>query len=117
MKLLFVYGTLKRGFRNQRYLSDAVFLGQFSTDRCYSMFDFTRYPAVTQSGRDAIAGEVYQISPHHLAATDTLEGYPEFFQRVLISTPFGDAWMYIVEPVLCDDKPRLSGQWYASNDA
>ena len=116
MNLLFVYGTLKKGFRNQSYLHDAVFLGEFTTQERYSMYDFNTYPAVTEFGKDSIFGEVYQISSNHLNATDELECYPEFYQRVSISTPFGNAWMYIVETSLCLDKPKLSGCWHATND-
>jgi gamma-glutamylcyclotransferase (GGCT)/AIG2-like uncharacterized protein YtfP len=116
MKLLFVYGTLKKGFRNQTYLHGAIFLGEFTTDECYSMYDFDTYPAVAAQGDDAIFGELYQIDSNHLAATDALECFPDFYQRVSISTPFGDAWMYIVEQSLCLDKPRLSGRWQVTND-
>jgi gamma-glutamylcyclotransferase (GGCT)/AIG2-like uncharacterized protein YtfP len=116
MKHLFVYGTLKIGFRNQTYLHDAIFLGEFTTQERYSMYDFETYPAVTGQGNDAIFGEVYQITSNHLAATDALECYPDYYQRISILTPFGDAWMYIVEQSLCLDKPKLSGNWQTIND-
>lgn len=115
MKLLFVYGTLKKGFRNQSYLQDAVFMGKFTTDGRYTMYDFDGYPAVTEQGIDAICGEVYRINSDHLAAIDTLECYPDFYQRTIISTPFGDAWMYSVEESLCQSKPRLAGDWLSIN--
>lgn len=117
MKHLFVYGTLKKGFRNQPYLQGAVFLGNFTTPESYSMYDFETYPAVTSNGNDAIFGEVYQITPNHLAATDALEFYPDFYQRVSILTPFGDAWMYIVDQSLCLNKPKLSGDWQTISDS
>ena len=116
MKLLFVYGTLKKGFRNQTYLHGAIFMGEHRTHECYSMYDFNTYPAVSERGGDAISGEVYRINPNHLAAIDALECCPEFYQRISISTPFGEAWMYIVEQSLCHDKPRLSGYWQTIND-
>lgn len=116
MKLLFVYGTLKKGFRNQSYLQGALFLGEFITDERYSMYDFDTYPAVAEFGKDGIFGEVYKINSDHLASTDALECYPDFYQRVSISTPFGDAWMYIVEQSQCLGKPKISGCWHATND-
>ena len=116
MGLLFVYGTLKKGFRNQTYLHDAILLGEHITQKKYSMYDFNTYPAVARWGNDAIFGEVYQITSIHLAAIDALECYPDFYQRVSIATPFGDAWMYIVEQALCLEKPKLSGDWQTIND-
>jgi len=71
---------------------------------------------VTEQGGNAISGEVYQINSSHLAATDELECYPDLYQRVLISTTYGEAWMYIVEQSLCLDKPKLSGYWPRAND-
>lgn len=108
---LFVYGTLKRGFRNACYLNDAEYLGEFSTCSDYSMYDFGGYPAVSQEGDSAIAGEVYAVNPEHLAATDRLEWYPDFYQRVVIETAYGEAWMYVVQPALCIGKTRVQGHW------
>lgn len=108
---LFVYGTLKRGFRNAYYLNDADYLGEFTTRSHYSMYDFGGYPAVSQAGNSAIAGEVYRVNLDHIAATDRLEWYPDFYQRVIIETAYGEAWMYVVQSMLCEGKPRLSGNW------
>ena len=108
---LFVYGTLKRGFRNAFYLKDADYLGDFTTCTDYSMYDFGGYPAVSQESGSAIAGEVYELSPENLAATDRLEWYPDLYQRVLIETVYGEAWMYVVQSTLCVGKTRLSGDW------
>ena len=108
---LFVYGTLKRGFSNAFYLKDANYLGEFITRTDYSMYDFGGYPAVSQAGNSGIAGEVYGINPEHLAATDRLEWYPDFYQRVTIETIYGEAWMYVVQASLCEGKNTISGNW------
>jgi gamma-glutamylcyclotransferase (GGCT)/AIG2-like uncharacterized protein YtfP len=111
MHRLFTYGTLKRGFRNAFYLREARFLGEFTTDPVYSMYDFGNYPAVSESGRTAIQGEVYEINDAQLASTDRLEWYPEFYQRVMIETSFGTAWMYLVPEQLCVGKIEIGGNW------
>jgi len=108
---VFVYGTLKKGFRNAFYLQDARFLGEFSTDPVYSMYNFGTYPAVSELGKTAIEGEVYEISRAQLEQIDRLEWCPEFYQRVMIQTRFGEAWMYVVSEQLCIDKIPISGSW------
>ncbi len=108
---VFVYGTLKLGFRNAYYLEDGRFLGEFVTGPIYSMYDFGGYPAVSENGNTAIAGEVYDINEKLLASIDLLEGYPDFYQRVMIETSFGGAWMYVVSEPLCADKIKISGSW------
>lgn len=111
MNRLFVYGTLKKGFHNAFYLQDARFLGEFTTGAMYTMYNFGNYPAVRETGETAIRGEVYEINQTQLASTDRLEWYPDFYQRVVIETRFGDAWMYVVSERLCVDKVATSGNW------
>ncbi len=111
MNRLFVYGTLKKGFHNAFYLKDARFLGEITTEAKFSMYHFGNYPAVSEMGKTAIRGEVYEIDEAQLALTDRLEWYPEFYQRVAIETSFGDAWMYLVSEQLCIDKVKIDGNW------
>lgn len=111
MNRLFVYGSLKRGYYNDIYLSSARFLGEHTTRDEFSMYDFGTYPAVSERGNSCIVGEVFAINEHHLASTDQLEWYPDFYQRVLIETEYGEAWMYIVNERLCVGKKLLAGVW------
>ena len=108
---LFVYGTLKKGFRNAVYLENARCLGEFITDPVYAMYDFGNYPAVSEMGKTAIKGEVYEIDEELLASIDQLEWYPEFYQRMLIETSYGSAWMYVVNESLCVEKIKINGTW------
>ena len=62
MNRVFVYGTLKRGQRNQHFMHGAEFLGQHRTEKIYSMYEFEDYPAVCLCGSQAITGEVYHIT-------------------------------------------------------
>jgi gamma-glutamylcyclotransferase (GGCT)/AIG2-like uncharacterized protein YtfP len=108
---LFVYGSLKQGFHNASYLGGARFLGAHTTAALYSMYDFGTYPAVSTGGSTCIVGEVYEIDDQHLAATDQLEWYPDYYQRILIETGHGEAWMYVIGEHLCADKKMLLGVW------
>ena len=108
---LFVYGTLKKEFRNAAYLENAQLLGKFITDPVYSMYDFGNYPAVSEMGKTAIAGEVYEIDQEILASIDRLEWYPDFYQRKMIETSVGSAWMYVVDDSLCAEKLKINGSW------
>ena len=111
MNRVFVYGTLKRGQRNEHFLHGAEFVGLHTTERIYSMYEFEDYPAVCLHGRHAIGGEIYRVSDRQFKMLDDLEWYPHFYQRIEIPTAHGDAWMYIVRAALCHDKKQIAGVW------
>lgn len=93
--LVFVYGTLRRGEYNHRYLSGARRRGVYRTSPGYTLLDLGDYPAVISGGRTAIVGEVYAINDALLNRLDRLEGYPHEYTRERISTPYGPAWIYL----------------------
>jgi len=95
-QLVFVYGTLREGEENYPLLADSKFLGKAVSARKFTMVDLGDYPAVIQQGDSAISGEVYVISIDTLAKLDILEEYPDCFQRITVSTPYGDTWMYVL---------------------
>ena len=111
MNRVFVYGTLKRGQRNYRFMRGAEFLGAHLTAKSYSMFEFEGYPAVCLDGRHAVSGEVYIVDDRRFRRIDDLEWYPHFYQRIEIPTRWGDAWMYIVRAELCVGKRLMRGSW------
>ncbi len=111
MNRVFVYGTLKRGQRNYRFMRGSRFVGLHRTERVYSMFEFEGYPAVCVGGSHAVTGEVYQVDDHQFRRIDDLEWYPHFYQRIEIPTRWGDAWMYIVRAELCVGKRLMRGTW------
>ena len=108
---VFVYGTLKRGQRNAHFLEAAEFVGDFVTTEAYWMYEFEDYPAVCEHGGDAIHGEVYRVTNDQFGLLDELEWYPRFYQRIVIATVFGEAWMYVVQPELCRGREKISGRW------
>jgi gamma-glutamylcyclotransferase (GGCT)/AIG2-like uncharacterized protein YtfP len=84
--LVFVYGTLRRGEYNHRYLSRVRRLGVYRTSPVYTLLDLGDYPAVIPGGHTAILGEVYAINNALLSRLDGLEGYPHEYTRERIST-------------------------------
>ena len=100
--LVFVYGTLKRGYHNHDLLKGAKFIGEGLTYKRFRLFD-VGYPLAIPAEKGArIKGEVYQVTdPGMMRALDWLEGYPNFYNRQVVKVEVkgvGDveAWMYYV---------------------
>lgn len=79
--LLFVYGTLKRGFGNNRRLRDSKFISTGTTKEPYGFFDLGAFPCITKDGNVHVQGEVFELDDAALARTDELEGHPFFYKR------------------------------------
>lgn len=76
-KLLFVYGTLKKGFSRSSYLSTQKYLGIAKTTSDYAMFAYGGYPALVKlekSSDSFIYGELYEVDHNCLEAVDHVEG-------------------------------------------
>lgn len=92
---MFTYGTLRAGEHNAAYLAQAAYCGRYQTPAIYRLFDTGSYPAAVAHGDTSLVGEVYRITAKTFALVDRLEGYPVFYTRRRINTPFGDAWIYL----------------------
>ena len=99
---VFVYGTLKRGSSIRgldRWGSGAEFVGPAVTIRNnYSLWNLGAFPAVS-SGKSYIAGEVWSVDKETLADLDRIEGHPDFYKRMEVSTTKGKAWMYYIPDI------------------
>lgn len=76
MTPIFVYGTLKRGLCNHRYLAGQRFLGAAVTQPHYRMYDLGGYPGMIETAPDqgiAVAGEVWEVEDAALTRLDWLE--------------------------------------------
>lgn len=81
--LIFVYGTLKHGYGNNRRLAEAQFLGEAT-----SLDNFHLYAAGVPFLVDAVEGhpvrgELYVVDANELESCDRLEGHPHNYRRVL----------------------------------
>jgi gamma-glutamylaminecyclotransferase len=108
---VFVYGTLLRGEVNHHLLAGAQFLGPHHTEACYTLYNLGAYPGLSRGGRSAIAGEVYRVGDAALNQLDRLEECPRLYDRVLIPSPYGRAWIYIYRGRLKDRPVIPSGDW------
>jgi len=92
--ILFVYGTLKKGFENHHFLDGAKFLGETSTIEKYPMVNIVKaYPyLINEKGKGKfVKGEAYVIDIQILSRLDLLEGYPDHYDRANITLLVGDA--------------------------
>ena len=76
---IFVYGTLKRGYGNNRILDNSEFLGEVLTAPNYDL-RASGIPFLMH-GDYAIRGEVYEAEEAAVHRMDLLEGHPNFYRR------------------------------------
>lgn len=103
-KILAVYGTLKKGFGNNRCLGNSKFLGEFKTEPIYTLMA-GGFPICERGGNTSIIGELYETdNPEIISDVNSLEGFsgikghPDNWYDVdLIETKFGLATMYVMD--------------------
>lgn len=103
MTLVFVYGSLKRGYALHQLLEAQTFAGEASTLPLYHIFDIGRYPGLVEwPDGIAIQGEVYQVNADCLAVLDDAEGVSEgcYARRsIRLQSPFDQdpvhAWFWL----------------------
>ena len=104
IELIFVYGTLKRGYGNNRLLAESRFVDAAITEN--------RYPLVVHGIpylHDApgvghhVTGEVWAVTDQQLARVDQLEGHGRgFYERRRINVILMDnqekieTWVYFI---------------------
>lgn len=106
-----MYGTLRQGDVNHYLLEGAEYLGEHRTLPQYRMIDLGDYPGVTTGGDTVVRGEVYVVNPTQLKRLDELEDYPHLYDRKLIDTPWGAAWIYLFRASGTAGKIITHGDW------
>lgn len=97
---VFVYGTLKKGnnIRGLDTLGNAEFVAVAKTkDARYTLWNLGAFPAVQPRGDNHIQGEVWEVNQDMMDLLDSIEGYPEFYNRMQIDTTSGRAWIYYID--------------------
>jgi gamma-glutamylaminecyclotransferase len=94
-KLIFVYGTLKRGGSNHRFLAKQTFVGEATTIPGFTLFELAGYPGLVAKpdARGGVVGEVWSVDRAALARLDALEGLAEGLYRrepIPLIAPFAD---------------------------
>lgn len=114
--LVAVYGTLCKGGQNHEVInnSNTKFLGEDATHEI-TVYDVGLFPtAKLMKSKAGFVVEVYDVDDWCLKDIDKLEGYnneePEngLFDRVQIKTKYGDAWVYIYNPLI---DPSFDEDW------
>ena len=113
--LVFVYGSLKRGFYNNYWLRDATFIREAKIRLPYQMIDMGDYPALVPSKRkNLIQGEIFKVTSPILKDLDRLEGVPNFYKRRITKFRGDEVWVYFLpDPEKYGDNltPVPSGIW------
>jgi len=82
---IFVYGSLKRGFRLHYILADQRFVGDAITAPGFRLYDVGAFPAmVADPDGIAVQGELYEVDDDCLAELDRVEGEGRLYERVEI---------------------------------
>lgn len=100
--IVIVYGTLKTGKSNHHVLKDSKLLGTFVT-KDIDIHEGPFYPMakLNHNGTGASYCEVYAVDDNTMRVLDILEGIDDrnghrgLYRRVLIDSPYGDAWVYV----------------------
>jgi gamma-glutamylcyclotransferase (GGCT)/AIG2-like uncharacterized protein YtfP len=73
--LIFVYGTLKRGFSRHSVLKDQRYIGIGVTTNQYSMYAYGGFPALVENSNGLeIYGELYEVDDNCIQDLDKIEG-------------------------------------------
>ncbi len=104
--LVFVYGSLKRGFYNHRWLAAAEFIGAAQTEPRFRLLDLGRHPAMIEhpTAPLAIGGEVYRVDSATSAALDRLEDEGVEYRRVVVRVT-------LLEGPGCDQRVVVRQAW------
>jgi gamma-glutamylcyclotransferase (GGCT)/AIG2-like uncharacterized protein YtfP len=119
---VFVYGTLRRGERNDiaHFRPLPLFVGPASIEGC--LYDLGAYPGIVLGERGRVVGEVYRITSAVEAALDILEevkvdGSGEYRKRdvpVVVAGQALNCLVYEIHPDRLTGRPRItSGDWRA----
>lgn len=123
-ELLFIYGSLKKGFDNHHLLSKhSKRLGKAITVGKFGMFEdsFGNYPYLILVPKMRIHGELYLIERRELLEKlDLFEGAPEYYERkkILVKSHRGTqrAFVYIQPHATIPQDQKPLREWKADTD-
>lgn len=114
---VFVYGTLKKGNYNNRWLGDAEYQGEAITKHPkFSLYNLGHYPGMKSNGRQKIHGQVFLINDEIHKHLRQLESYPsmyreEWIQVILNETEEIKTLTYLYNHKTDDSKIIESAKW------
>ncbi len=108
--LLFAYGSLKRGQRNQHELGEARFVAEARTLPRFALRLLSGYPLLVPGTR-AIHGELFELRSAQLASLDAFEG--EAYQRQEVELEGGGRAIAYLARDPGSGAPYLAQEWPA----
>ena len=88
---IFVYGTLKRGFYNERFIPDEMIAKKWTAGVNADLYTVKNasFPAlINLDSGNIVIGELYEIEHGYLNTViekcDYLEGHPVFYKRTIV---------------------------------
>lgn len=98
--LLFVYGTLRKGFGNHVMMSGCTFLGDGTIQAL--LYAHGMLPMIGH-GDGTVKGELYKVPDEEWRHLDGLEGHPNWYCREHTNVTLADgkvvrAWAYFMLP-------------------
>ena len=112
--LIFVYGTLKKGYGNHANCGldqpPCVFVGKDKIlGRIYSLGPF---PGLKPNFDSKVYGEIYEVDDRTLQRLDRLEGHPRMYERKEVETENGKkVWAYFYNGDVSNRHFIRSGEW------
>lgn len=111
---VFVYGSLKQGYWNNRIIARSLsnrFLGPCTTSNAsFELRSLGAYPGVFKGGSHAIRGELFSVDHETFNSLDRLEGNGSFYTREKVGIQERSdirPWIYILPECWrdnsCDD--------------
>lgn len=110
--LVLVYGSLRVGFGNHSFhLSTSKFIEETTVDG-FEMYSLGAFPYIkTDVNGKGVVVELFEVDDIVFASLDRLEGYPQFYNRKLVTTASGkEGWIYFI------DNDQRPGPKVKSND-
>ena len=84
MKQVFVYGTLMRGEKAARMLSEGSYKGEYILND-YAMYDLGPFPGIKQKPGEKVVGEVFEVPDSVIPRLDSYEGEGDLYKRTSVS--------------------------------
>lgn len=108
MKLITVYGSLLEGLGNWEWClnnKESEKLGEHIVEGPFSMVSFGGFPGlvIDKSKNNKIFVETYRVSDRVYNDVEMLEGYPSFYRREAVNTPFGDSEIYVLNRIYTNE--------------
>jgi gamma-glutamylaminecyclotransferase len=113
---VFLYGTLKKGYRNNSLMEGQKFIRNVETEPLYRLYDNGSYPMLVLQKNlpaNSIKGELWEVTEKCAKKLDLLEGVPYLYKRAEIKlkdTEESPVIGYIYQRSI-DDYPDCGDSW------